>query len=246
MDEQKLPLMTHFSDLRKVLIRSSFGIVICMMIAYAFVDHLLFWLKSPILKVMPTGSKLVVLSPAEYFFCELKVAAVFGFVGASPWIFAQFWSFLAPGLYRHEKRLFFILVAQASISFIAGALFARYIFFDPMFSFFVSTLPDDVSGSYSIGTLIGFSLTMLFAFGMVFQTPVVVILAIYSGLIEVSLLKAYRRHVFVLSFIIGAILTPPDPLTQVMLAIPCYLLFEIGILIADLIFKKRKEALLTK
>lgn len=234
MDEKKEPILVHLAALRVCIIKSLLGVLTCMIISYIFVDYIMLILKTPMITIMPDSSSFVVLAPQEYFFTELKAALFFGVVISCPWIFVQIWHFVAPGLHQHEKHMLVLFTCSASFCFILGILFAYFLVFPPTFKFFLETLPAGITGSYSIGMLYGFAITILISFGVVFQTPIAVLLLILFDLVSLDTLKSYRRIIFVMSFVIGAILTPPDPITQVMLAIPMYLLFELGLLIAGI------------
>lgn len=240
MDEREQPLLSHLAELRTSTVRALIGIFVAMAVAYFFVDHIMYWLKKPMMDIMPAHSSFVVLSPQEYFFTELKAALFFGFLLATPWVFIQVWNFVSPGLYKHEQRMLVLFVIAASLCFIVGVLFAYFLVFPPTFKFFMETLPEGVTGSYSISMLFGFAITLLIAFGVVFQTPIAVFLLVFFDLVALETFTGYRRVVFVGAFIVGAILTPPDPITQVMLAIPTYLLFECGLLAARLSIKNRR------
>ncbi len=240
MDEREQPLMTHLTELRGSVVKSLIGIGLSMSIAYIFVDKLMYWLKKPMMDIMPESSSFVVLSPQEYFFTELKAALFFGFILAMPWVFFQIWRFISPGLYKHERRMLILFVLSASFCFLLGVSFAYFLVFPPTFNFFLETLPQGVTGAYSISMLYGFAITILLAFGVVFQTPIAVFLLVFFDLVSLETFTKWRRFVFVGAFIVGAILTPPDPITQVMLAIPTYLLFECGLLAARLASKKKK------
>jgi sec-independent protein translocase protein TatC len=240
MDDHKAPLLNHLTELRSCIVKAISGLAISMSITYFFAGHIMEWLKKPMMEVMPTSSSFVVLAPQEYFFTELKASLFFGVIVASPWLFYQLWSFIAPGLYANEKRMVAWFVMAASACFVVGVLFAYYLVFPPTFKFFIETLPPGVNGAYSISMLYGFAMTVLLAFGIVFQTPIAVFLLAVFELIPLATFAQYRRVVFVACFIIGAILTPPDPITQVMLALPTYALFELGLFFSGLVLKKRK------
>lgn len=240
MDEREQPLMTHLMELRTSVVRSLMGIGMAMTIAYIFVDKLMYVLKKPMMDIMPEGSSFVVLSPQEYFFTELKAALFFGFILAMPWVFFQVWRFVSPGLYKNERRMLILFVVSASFCFLLGIFFAYFLVFPPTFNFFLETLPKGVAGAYSISMLYGFAITILLAFGVVFQTPIAVFLLVFFNLVALETFTKWRRYIFVGSFIVGAILTPPDPITQVMLAIPTYLLFECGLFAARLAIKKKE------
>lgn len=237
METQKQHLSVHLQQLRSCLVRSLLAVFICMCICYFFSGKIMEALKKPMLDVMPENSNFVVLSPHEYFFVELKAAIFFGFILAAPFIFGQIWLFVAPGLYKNERKLLFSFVFSASACFILGLLFAYFLVFPPTFQFFIETLPDGVIGTYSVSMLYGFAITILLAFGIVFQTPVAVFLLIMLNMVSIETFAKARPYIFVGSFIVGAILTPPDPITQVMLAIPTYCLFELGLFLGKA-FKK--------
>lgn len=239
MDERETPLLTHLAELRICLVRAILGLSVSMMVCYAFAGRIMTWLRKPMMDIMPANASFVVLSPYEYFFTELKAALFFGLIVASPWIFFQIWRFVSPGLYRNEKRMLFWFVVAASACFVMGVTFAYYLVFPPTFRFFIDTLPQGINGAYSISMLYGFAITVLLAFGIVFQTPIAVFLLVMFDLVSYETFAKYRRLIFVLAFVIGAILTPPDPITQVMLAIPTYLLFEAGLFFARSVKKKR-------
>lgn len=243
MDEREKPLLIHLAELRVCIVRSMIGLFSCMIFAYIFVDPIMAALRKPMLAIMPADASFVVLSPQEYFFTELKAALFIGVILAFPWIFWQLWRFVAPGLYKHEQRTLCFFVIGASMCFVAGCAFAYFLVFPPAFSYFVNLLPPGVKGSYSIDMLYGFSITLMLAFGLIFQTPIAVFLLILFDLVELATFKKYRRHAFVMSFIVGALLTPPDPITQVMLALPAYGLFELGLLFASLMKKKAAAVL---
>lgn len=241
MDNRERPLLTHLNELRVCIVKALIGVGISMAICYAFAGPIMAALKKPMLEIMPNNASFVVLSPYEYFFVELKAALFFGVVLACPWIFLQIWRFVSPGLYHHEKRLLVLFITSASICFILGILFAYYLVFPPTFQFFIDTLPEGINGAYSIGMLYGFAITILLAFGLVFQTPIAVFLLVLFDLVELETFTQYRRLIFAMSFVVGALFTPPDPITQVMLAIPTYLLFEAGLFFARIAKKSRKD-----
>jgi len=235
MDETTYPIVKHLGDLRKTVVRALLGVVVGMMVCFYFADVILLWLRKPMEKALGASNSFVVLSPHEYFFTEMKAALIAGIFLSSPWIMYQLWLFVAPGLYRGEKKLAAMFTVSTVFFFVAGALFAHEIVFPPMFHFFIGTLPPDVHGSYSIGILFGFATNLLLAFGLVFETPVVVFLLVSMGVVDVKNLTKWRRYVIVIAFIISAILTPtPDPMTQTMMALPIILLYELGLWVAKL------------
>lgn len=244
MDERELPIMVHVNELRTRLIQAMLGVAVAMGIAFAFSEFLLAWLRKPMQEAFGPSGRFVVLVPHEYFVTQMKTALVFGILFASPWLFYQLWLFVAPGLYRNEQRMAVIFVSLASILFVGGALFGYAVVFPPMFSFFIGTLPPGVEGTYSIGMLFGFATNMLLAFGLVFETPMVVLLLVKMDLIELDTLRKGRRYWVVLAFVIAAIVTPtPDPLTQTMMAVPMVLLYELGLWGARFLGKSANSAI---
>lgn len=243
MDERELHILDHFRDLRKSLIRSIWGIIIAMCACFYFADEILAWLRKPMQIVFKDNSHFIVLVPHEYFFTQMKAALVAGLFVAAPWVFYQLWLFIAPGLYKKEKKMGATFVTAAMVCFVAGAWFGYTFVFPPMFEFFVGTLPPDIHGNYSVGMLFGFATNMLLAFGLVFETPVIVFLLLVLGLVDIETLTKVRRYWIVAAFLIAAILTPtPDPFTQTMMAIPMVVLYEIGILAARLFLKRSAHA----
>ena len=238
MDETKIPIQEHLRDLRKCLIRSLIALVVVSCCCYAFSPFFMEVLKRPILQALPIETKLVVLAPYEYFFLELKSSLFFALLLCSPFLFSQIWLFIAPGLYHNEKKFLSYFVILATLFFILGLIFAYYLVFPIIFQFFIETLPSDIVPTYSINIVYGFCITILLSFGLVFQTPLLVILLVLFELINIQSIAASRKYVFVASFIVGAILTPPDPLSQIMLAVPMYCLFELGLFFANFIIKK--------
>ncbi len=243
MDEREAPLLVHLAELRICLVRAIIGLVVSMGVCYAFAGHIMTLLRKPMLDVMTDNASFVVLSPYEYFFTELKASLFFGLVLSSPWIFLQIWRFVAPGLYQNERRMLVWFVVAASGCFVLGVVFAYFLVFPPTFKFFVETLPQGINGAYSISMLYGFAISVLLAFGVAFQTPIAVFLLVLFDLVSYQTFASYRRLVLVLAFVLGALLTPPDPITQIMLAVPTYLLFEAGLLFARIV--KKRQALAT-
>ena len=193
-------------------------------------------------EVLGEGARFVVLAPHEYFFVQLKIALVAGIFISSPWLFYQFWLFVAPGLLKQERKYVFAFVSAGAFFFTGGALFCYAVVFPPMFTFFVGTLPEGILGNYSVGVLYGFVTNMLLAFGLVFEAPVVVFLLAVMGIIDPENLGKWRRYVIVFAFILAAVITPtPDPLTQSLMAVPMILLYELGLFAARLFLRNRPD-----
>ncbi len=242
MDEKQYSLLEHLKDLRQCVIRSMLGVVICSIGALFFSNEILAYLREPMSRVLGDSAKFIVLAPQEYFFTQIKAGIVAGIFLASPWILFQVWKFIAPGLYKNEKRYSAIFVLAGAFFFIAGAVFSYTIVFPPMFKFFIGTLPPGVEGAYSVGMLFGFATSMLLAFGLVFETPVLVFMLVLLDIVEIQSLVKFRRYLLVLAFVLGALLTPPDPITQVFLALPLIILYELGLLASRIMLSKRQSA----
>ncbi len=186
--------------------------------------------------------RLVVLSPLEVFFAYLKIAIVFGLFLACPiWLY-QAWAFVAPGLYAHEKRLVLPVVLSASLLFVSGGLFAYYVMFPVMFDFLVNQmLPQTLTASFTVENYIGLLLRLTVAFGVVFELPLVIALLAYVGIVDVPMLSRMRKYAVIFAFVLGAFLTPADPMSQLLMAIPLVVFYEVGIIVARVVGKKRKS-----
>jgi sec-independent protein translocase protein TatC len=242
VDEKEYSLVEHLADLRKRLARALIGVFIVAIAAFAVSDEMLALLRgtmtSIVREVHGAGATFIVTSPAEYFVAQMKVALVAGVFLASPWVLYQIWLFVAPGLYDHEKRYVTAFVWAGAACFVGGAVFCWFVAFPPMFRFFVESTPPDVALQPRIAEHLAFSLKMLLAFGVVFQTPVVVFILSVAGIVDPEKLGQYRRYVVLGAFIVGAVLTPtPDILSQFLLAGPLLLLYEIGVLVSRLAVK---------
>lgn len=237
MDEREYSLMEHLGELRKRLGYALVGVGLVAVAAFAISDQLLEWLRAP-MEVMlreahGAGAKFVVIAPAEYIVCQLKASFVAALFIASPWVLYQIWLFIAPGLYAHEQRYATWFVWAGAVCFCGGAAFAYFAVFPTMFRFFVESLPPGIAMTPSISDHFSFTLKMLIAFGVVFETPVVTVILSLAGIIDPTKLGRYRKYVVVVAFIVGAVLTPsPDALSQLLLAGPLLVLYELGVLVA--------------
>jgi sec-independent protein translocase protein TatC len=242
MDSQdKQPFLGHLEELRKRLIASAIAVGVGFAISYYFSEDLLQWLIEPLKAAMPEGDHLVFTSLPEMFFIYLKVAFVGGALLASPFLFYEAWMFVAPGLYRHEKKMVVPFVIFSTILFTGGALFGYFIVFPFGFKFFIGFSNEYVKALPSVQQYLGLSLKLLFAFGIVFELPVVIYFLTRLGLVTTEFLKKNRKYSILFAFIVGAILTPPDVVSQLMMAGPLIVLYEIGILVSRLARKKKVE-----
>jgi sec-independent protein translocase protein TatC len=194
---------------------------------------------NPLMKELPQGATMIATDVTGTFMVPMKVTFMAAFVLCLPWVLYQIWAFVAPGLYNHEKKLIFPLIVSSTLLFFCGMAFAYYVFFPSVFQLMVKMTPDGVKMFTDIEKYLSFVMTMFIAFGIVFETPVVVVTLVRTGIISVVKLKEIRPYVFLGAFVIGAIFTPPDVLSQFMLAVPLYILYEVGILAASIIGGKK-------
>ena len=238
-DEQpaggEAPLMSHLLELRSRLVRIVLGVLVIFLPLSFFAKQLYSLLAHPLLALMPAGSSMIATEVASPFFTPIKLAAVVAFIAAMPWILWQVWAFVAPGLYKSEKRLVAPLMASSTLLFYGGIAFAYFLVLPTVFHFMVSVAPEGVAVMTDISKYLDFVLTIFVAFGFAFETPVALVLLVKTGFVTPKQLTSNREYVVVGAFVIGAIFTPPDVVSQLMLAIPVYLLFELGIIAARIL-----------
>jgi sec-independent protein translocase protein TatC len=240
-EDEKLPFTSHLEELRKRLITAFIAIGVGFVIAYGFKERLFNILVQPLTKVMKEGETLIYTGLPEAFFTYLKVAFLTGLMVASPIILYQFWMFVAPGLYKKERSMMIPIVILSSFFFIGGALFGYFVVFPWGFKFFLGFATETIRPLPSMKEYFGFSAKLLLAFGLVFELPIVLTFMAKLGLVSVEFLKKNRKYALLLFFAGAAILTPPDVITQVMMALPLMVLYEVSIIGAK-IFGKKKAA----
>lgn len=237
--EKKLPFLGHLEELRSRLVASAIAVGIGFAICYIFSEQLFLILATPLTNVMPEGDHLIFTSLPEMFFTYLKVSFVGGILLASPVVFYEMWMFVAPGLYKNEKKLVIPFVTISTFLFVGGSLFAYFIVFPFGFRFFLGFSSDFVKALPSVKQYFSFSIKLLFAFGFIFELPVVIFFLTKLGLVTTPFLKKNRKYAVLLTFVVSAILTPPDVITQFMMAIPLLTLYEVGIWVSR--FAKRTK-----
>ena len=225
-----MPLVEHLLELRSRLLKMVLAVLACFAIVYPFANELYLWASEPIRTLLPIGQTMIATDVTAPFFAPLKLALVVSVFAAIPVILYQLWSFIAPGLYAHEKRLAFPLLATSVVLFYLGAAFAYYVVFPLVFGFFTAIGPDEIVELPDITSYLNFVLKMFFAFGVAFEIPIATILLILTGATTPADLAAKRPYIVVGCFIIGMLLTPPDIISQTLLALPMWLLFELGII----------------
>ncbi len=240
-DDCEMLLTDHLEELRKRLIFAFIAIAIFTVAAYLFSEELFRLLMAPLLDVMPSENGLIFTSLTETFFTYLKISLLAGFFAASPVVIYQIWRFSAPGLYAKEKRYVFPFVFFASIFFVGGAMFGYFVVFPFGFKFFMGFATDFITPMPTVKEYFSFSVRLLFAFGVVFELPVVTAFLALIGLVKAKTLAAKRKFAVLGSFVVAAVLTPPDVVSQMMMAGPIILLYELSIIVARICGRKKAE-----
>ena len=235
------PFISHLIELRDRLLR----IILCVLLIFvgtaSYANEIYHYLAEPLLRHMPANSTMIAIDVASPFFTPIKLALVVAIFISIPYILFQFWGFVAPGLYRHEKMMVLPLLLASTILFYTGAAFAYFVVFPLVFGFLTTAAPTGVAVMTDIATYLDFVLTMFFAFGISFEVPIFTIVLVWAGITTPESLADKRPYVIVGVFVIAMFLTPPDALSQTLLALPMWLLFESGLLFSRLFVDKRKE-----
>jgi sec-independent protein translocase protein TatC len=234
--------IAHLVELRSRLLKSVVAVLLVFIGLFPWSSKLYTLLAQPLLARLPKGGQMIATDVTTPFFVPLKVALMAAFLIALPYILYQIWRFVAPGLYAHEKRLVWPLITASTTLFFSGMAFAYFVVFPVVFGFITSSAPQGVAVMTDIDKYLSFVITMFMAFGMTFQVPVAVVVLVRMGLVSIEKLRESRPYAVVGAFIIGAIFTPPDVVSQLMLAMPLWLLFEAGILVASLLKPPGKVA----
>lgn len=238
-DEQ--PLISHLLELRKRVLLIVWGVFLVFLPLSYYAQDLFAWVAGPLLKQLPTGAALVATEVASPLMTPFKLAMVTAVVIAMPWVLYQVWAFVAPGLYQRERRLVVPLLVSSVSLFYLGMAFAYFVVFPMVFGFFISVLPPGVTLMTDIRQYLDFVLGMFLAFGLAFEVPVAIVLLVWAGIVTPGQLTANRGYVLIGAFTIGMVLTPPDIMSQTLLSVPLYLLFEGGVIFARLLVPGYKE-----
>ncbi len=223
--------ISHLIELRNRLLRAVIGLLVVFVALFPFSDRLYSLLAAPLLAKLPQGAQMIATAVTTPFFVPMKVTMLSAFLLTLPWMVYQCWRFVAPGLYAHEKRLIRPLLASAIILFFIGMAFAYFVVFPVVFGFLIGSAPAGVTVMTDIAEYLDFVIGLFLAFGFAFEVPVAVVLIALMGWVSLAQLKESRSYVIVGAFVLGAIFTPPDIVSQCMLALPLWLLFEIGLLV---------------
>lgn len=239
--EHEQPFMAHLIELRDRILRIVVVVIAIFVVLFFFANDLYHIVAAPLLAKLPEGSTMIATGVAAPFLTPFKLSLVTSIFIAIPFIFYQFWSFVAPGLYRHEKRLALPLLVSSVFLFYAGIVFSFYVVFPLMFAFFTATTPEGVAMMTDISQYLDFILKMFFAFGLAFEVPILTIVLTITGVTNAEKLAEKRPYIIVGSFVVGMLLTPPDIISQTLLAIPIWLLFELGVVFSRIIGNKKAE-----
>lgn len=244
MDDSRMSLMQHLEELRKRVVRAGIAWLVAFMVCFNFAEQIYLEISRPLREALPPGTKLVFITATEPFFAYLKIGAFAGLLVALPVIFWQLWGFIAPGLYAHEKRYVIPFVVLSSACFIAGTAFGFVVAFPLMFGFLVTagTAGGEVVPMLSMGSYLSLAGQMLLAFGITFELPIVIFFLARMGVVDYPMLARNRKYALLVCFILGAIFSPPDVVSQTVLAVPMFILYEVGIWLAYFFGKKKTPA----
>ena len=231
--------ISHLVELRDRLLRALIAFAVVLVVLIPFASELYDLLATPMMHALPEGSKMIATGVITPFLVPIKVAMMVAFVMTLPYTLYQAWSFIAPGLYNHEKRLVLPLVVASTLLFVIGIAFCYFFVFNTVFHFINQIAPKSISVAPDIENYLNFVLTMFLAFGLTFETPIVVVMLTRMGLVSIEQLREARPSFIVIAFIIAAVVTPPDVVSQLLLAVPMCLLFEVGLIAARLVPKRQ-------
>lgn len=237
---QEQTFISHLIELRDRLLRAVLVILVLLLALFPFGNDIYLFIADPLMAVMPEGTSMIATQVASPFLTPFKLALVTALFIGMPYLLYQFWAFVAPGLYQHEKSLAFPILASSIVLFYAGAAFAYFVVFPLVFAFLTSVAPEGVAVMTDITHYLDFVLTLFFAFGLSFEVPIATILLVVTNMTTPEKLATKRPFVIVGAFVIGMLLTPPDIISQTLLAVPIWILFEVGIIFSRMFVRRRK------
>jgi len=241
VDGNEQPFLDHIIELRARILRGLLAVIILFFPIYLFANELYSFVAAPLMAHLPGGSNMIATEVASPFLTPFKLSIFAAVFLGMPFLLHQLWAFVSPGLYLHEKRFAFPLLASSIVLFYLGIAFAYFLVFPLVFQFFANVTPTGVTMMTDINRYLDFVLKMFFAFGLAFEIPIATLLLAWTGLATASSMAAKRPYIIVGCFVIGMLLTPPDVISQLLLAIPCWVLFEIGIVFARMVEKREEE-----
>jgi len=240
-EDREQPLVAHLLELRQRLLYAAVGVLIIFLPLAFFAQEIFTLLAGPLLAHLPESSQMIATEVASPFLTPFKLAMMLAVVLAMPWVLLQAWAFVAPGLYHNERRLVVPLLASSTLLFYCGMAFAYFVVFPLVFGFLVGIAPEGVAVMTDIARYLDFVLSMFLAFGLAFEVPIAIILLVWAGAVTPGQLAEKRAYVLLGAFVAGMLLTPPDVISQTLLAIPMYLLYEAGIIMARIMVPGYKE-----
>ncbi|MCE2679293.1 MAG: twin-arginine translocase subunit TatC [Burkholderiales bacterium] len=243
MSQAEESFISHLVELRDRLLRAVIAVGVVFALLMIWPGAAYFWdlLATPLRAALPEGTKMIATGVITPFMIPIKLTGMVAFVIALPYILFQVWAFVAPGLYQHEKRLALPLVVSSTLLFLIGIAFCHFVVFGSVFKFISDFAPASITPAPDIEAYLSFVLTMFVAFGVTFEVPIVVVVLVYFGLVTTEKLVEIRGYVIVVAFIIAAVVTPPDVLSQLFLAIPLCVLYELGILVSKAVGKREQH-----
>lgn len=235
-------LISHLIELRQRLVKATLGILVVFLCLVPFAQEIFEMISAPLREALPEGSTMIVTGIATPFLTPFKTTLFVALFLAMPIVLYQIWRFVAPGLYRKERRFAIPLLASSIVLFYTGVAFAYFVVFRLVFVFFISVTPESVTNMPDINEYLSFALTIFFAFGIAFEVPIATFMLIWSGLVSIKTLAGGRPYIFLGAFVIGMFLTPPDVISQTLLALPMYALYETGLVMARLMLPEKVAA----
>jgi sec-independent protein translocase protein TatC len=239
--DKEMTLVEHLLELRDRVTKAVLAVIVLFLVLFPFANDLYLIIAEPLMRYLPQGTSMIATGVASPFLTPFKLSLVLAIYLAMPVILYQLWAFIAPGLYEHEKKLVGPLLFSSVFLFYAGGLFAYYVVFPLVFQFLTSTAPEGVTIATDISLYLDFVIKMFFAFGVAFEVPIATVLLILTGMTTPQKLSHIRPYIIVAAFVIGMLLTPPDIISQTLLAVPMWLLYELGVWIGALIIRNRKD-----
>ncbi|HIC99967.1 MAG TPA: twin-arginine translocase subunit TatC, partial [Piscirickettsiaceae bacterium] len=240
-NDKEMSLVEHLLELRNRLTKAVLAVIVLFVALFPFANDLYLFIAEPLMRYMPSDGGMIATAVASPFLTPFKLSLVLAIYLAMPVILYQLWAFIAPGLYEHEKKLVGPLLFSSVFLFYAGGVFAYYVVFPLVFQFLTGTAPDGVTIATDISMYLDFVIKMFFAFGIAFEVPIATVLLIITGITTPEKLSHARPYVIVGAFVIGMLLTPPDIISQTLLAVPMWILYELGVWIGAMIVRRRKS-----
>lgn len=234
--------LSHLIELRDRLLRAAASVIICFLALVYWAPDIYALLANPLISALPPGTSMIATDVTAPFFVPMKVTMMVAFVAALPYVLYQVWAFIAPGLYEHEKKLALPIIMSSFILFLLGMAFAYFFVFPAVFKFIAAYTPAGVQMATDIDKYLSFVITLFLVFGLSFETPVVEMVLVRLGMVSLQKLKDFRSYFIVIAFIVAAIVTPPDVISQFMLAVPMILLYEFGLLMSRYVTPREKES----